>query len=321
MAENTNTLAGLLLLNDQNMSDIYPNDVLDAAPVMKLAHAQPASQGGTQHKYLKRITAAGAGFRKVARGIDNAAEEFDDITLNCELLDGSFDRDVAKARAYRKGVEAYLQRETGAALGSAMFQLERAMFQIGIAHQFYGLPLMEDYWETDSGQVIDVAGSGGRSIWLVRWGEDAVSVIAGNEGNLDLVVPSEDNIVRIEDSEDKPYSAYRTTLLGWFGLQVGSKYDVVRICNIDGSSGKKATDDLLYEGLSKFPSGRPANMIIMNRTSLKEVRENRTGTNPTGTPAPFPTDLDGIPIVTTDALSDSEALVNSSSSPATVTTA
>jgi hypothetical protein len=320
MSDNyTNTLAGLLLLNDANMRDIYPTNVLDDAPVIKAAHAQPASQGGTQHKYLRRMTAAGAGFRKIATGIDNAAEQFTDITVNCEILDGSFDRDVAEAKAYRKGVDAYLQRETGASLGSMFFALERALFNIGIATSFKGLPYMDDYLSTAGSQVVDVGGSGGKSVWMLRWAEDAVSVIAGNEGNMELIVPTEDNIVRVLDPATRPYSAYRTTLLGWFALQVGSTYDAVRICNLDGTSGKTLTDDMLYDALSRFPSGRQPNMIVMNRTALKELREARTGTNPTGTPAPRPTDLEGIPIVTTEALVSDETTVDESAASSVTT--
>ena len=43
----TNTLAGMLLLNDKNMADIYPTNVLDDAPVVRAMFAQPASKGGT----------------------------------------------------------------------------------------------------------------------------------------------------------------------------------------------------------------------------------------------------------------------------------
>jgi hypothetical protein len=54
MATNyTNTLAGLLVLNDQSLAAIYPNQVLDNAPVVQAAVAVPAS-AGTQHKFVKQ---------------------------------------------------------------------------------------------------------------------------------------------------------------------------------------------------------------------------------------------------------------------------
>ena len=323
MADNyTNTLAGLLMLNDANMADIYPSNVLDRAPVMAQALAVPASQGGTLHKYLRRKTAAGAGFRAIARGITNAAEQFEDISVVAELLDGSFDRDVALALGYRGGIEAYLQKETLAALKTMFFRLEEATFNLSVASAFKGLPYMADYWAKDLDQVVDAGGSGGKSVWLLRWAEDGVAVVAGNEGRINFTLPTDDQIVRITDSDSRPFSAYRTTLLGFYALQVGSKYDVARICNLDGTSGKTLTDDMLYNAVSRFEASRQPNMIVMNRTALKELREARTGTNPTGTPAPRPTDLEGIPIVTTDTLTNSEAEVTNTgeTSPTSVTT-
>jgi hypothetical protein len=323
MADNyTNTLAGLLQLNDANMADIYPTNVLDDAPVMASAFAQPASQGGTLHKYLRRKTAAGAGFRAIARGIVNAAEEFSDISVVCEILDGSFDRDVALALGYRGGINAYLQKETGAALKSLFFGLERSVFNLSVASSFKGLPYMADYWAKDLPQVVDAEGSGGKSVWLLRWAEDGVSMIAGNEGRMNFVLPDSDQIVRLVDSDNRPYSAYRTTLLGYFALQVGSTYDVARICNLDGTSGHTLDDDMIYDAISRFPAGRQPNMIVMNRTALKELRESRTATTPTGQAAPRPSDIEGIPIVVTDALATNEAAVpdSTSTSPTSVTT-
>lgn len=323
MADNyTNTLAGMLMLNDANMADIYPTNVLDDAPVMAQAFAQPASQGGTLHKYLRRKVAAGAGFRAIARGITNAAEQFEDISVTCELLDGSFDRDVALALAYRGGIGAYLQKETGSALKSLFFGLEQAVFNLSVASSFKGLPYMADYWAKDLPQVVDAGGSGGKSVWLLRWADDGVSMVAGNEGRMNFVLPESDQIVRLTDSDSRPYSAYRTTLLGYFGLQVGSTYDVVRICNLDGTSDDLLTDDLIYDALSRFPAGKQPNMIVMNRTALKELREGRTATTPTGQAAPRPADIEGIPIVVTDALGVAEAAVPDSTqtSPTSVTT-
>lgn len=323
MADNyTNTLAGLLMLNDANMADIYPSNVLDEAPVIAQANAQSASQGGTQHKYLRRKTAAGAGFRKIGKGITNAAEEFTDITVSCELLDGSFDRDVGLALGYKAGREAYLRKETLAGLKTMFYRLEESIFNLSVATSFKGLPYMDDYWADDLDQVVNAGGTGGKSVWVLRWAEDGVSVIAGNEGRVEFTLPDADNIVRVLDADSRPYSAYRQTLLGWYALQVGSKYDAARICNLDGTSGKTVTDDMLADAISKFRSGKGPNMIVMNRTALKELRESRTATNPSGAPALFPTEAFGIPIVPTDALSDSEAEVTATnvSSPTSVTT-
>ena len=317
---NTGTLAGLLMLNDQNMSAIYPTNVLDEAPVIRQAFAMPASQGGTLHKYLRRKTAAGAGFRVAGTGLTNAAEVFEDITVTCKYMDASITRDVQIAAGYKGGLSGYIAKETKAGLQAGMAALERAIFS-NVASGFDGLLQFSDYSTTDGAQVVDAGGAGGKSVWLLRWADDGVAVIAGNDGRIDMVW--DDNsptIVQVAGTGGGVYSAYRVTLGGWFGLQVGSIYDAARICNLDGTSDDLLTDDLLAAGISKFAATRQPNMIVMNRTALAELRDSRTATNPSGAPAPFPAEAFGIPIVVTDILGTSEATVNSTTTVTTATT-
>jgi hypothetical protein len=313
----TNTLAGMLLLNDQNLADIYPSEVLDDAPVVAKAIAIPASQG-TQHKYIRRNTAAGATFRLLNTGVNNAAEVFEDVTLNCKLLDASYTRDVGLAMAYKKGLSAYIQKETLGALKSAMYAIEYALFNNDKPTAFSGFGQFETLQDTDLGQVVSAGGAGGKSVYLLRWGEDAAAIVAGNEGRIDMIW--DDNsptIVQVVQTGSLVYSAYRVTLGGWFGLQLGSKYDAVRIANLDGTSDDLLTDDLISEAISKFPAARPPNMIVMNRTSLKELQQSRTATNPTGAPAPFPSEAFGVPIVVTDALGTGESTVDATTTTTT----
>jgi hypothetical protein len=320
MADNyTNTLAGLLKLNDANMADIYPSNVLDEAPVIAQAFAIPASQGGTLHNYLRRKTAAGAGFREIGTGVTNDAEVFEDISLVCKFLDPSFTRDVALAAGYRGGLSEYIRKETLRALKAGFAGLERSLFT-NVASGFNGLLQFSDYSITGGTQVVDAGGSGGKSVWLLRWAEDGVAVVAGNEGRMDMVWDDNSPTIVQVAASGGVYSGYRVTLGGYFGLQVGSTYDAARICNLDGTNDDLLDDDLLAEGISKFAAARQPNMIVMNRASLMELRQSRTATNPTGAPAPFPTEAFGIPIVVTDILPTNEAAVNTTTTPTTTST-
>jgi len=319
MATNyTNTLAGLLVLNDQNLAGIYPNQVLDNAPVVQAATAVPASNG-TQHKFIKAAVAAGATFRKINTGATNAASQFTDVTLNCEFLDASFTRDVALAAGFKGGLSNYIQKETGTSLRAAMYAIEQAIFNFDQATQFVGLPYMNDYADTDVGQIVDAGGAGGKSVWILRWAEDGVALVAGNEGRIDMQwVDESPTIVQVIDAlGTNVYSAYRVSLGMWLTLQVGSLYDVVRIANLDATSDDLLTDDVISDALAKFPAGHNPNMIVMNRTARKELQQSRTATNPTGAPAPFPMEAFGVPIVVTDALGDSEAEVDTSTTTTT----
>jgi hypothetical protein len=319
MADNTNTMAGLLALNDRNLSPIEASDILNTAPVVRALYAQKASQGGTTHKCQREATDPGVGFRLVNEGITNATGTFDIVTLTCALLDGSLTRDKAVALGYKDGPTAYMDKEGMKSLRASFFALEKALFQSNQNKQFTSLAGNEFFDAiTVDAQVINAGGSGGRSVWLLRSAEDGISMIAGNDGKIDMA--AEDATVLARDASNRAYTALHRSLLGWFNIQVGSKYDAVRICNLDGTSGHLLTDKLIGQGLVKAKVGMPYNMIVMSRTSLSELQDSRTATNPTGAPAPFPGESFGVPIIVTDGLSESESAINTTTTTTTTST-
>lgn len=319
MADNTNTMAGLLALNDRNLSPAEASDVLNTSPVVKALFTQKASQGGTTHKFQREATAPGVGFRLVNEGITNATGTFDIVTLTCALLDGSVTRDKGVALGFNAGPTAYMDREGVKSLRASFFALEQALFQSGQNKQFTSLagnPFFDQI--TADAQVINAGGSGGRSVWLLRSAEDGISMIAGNDGRIDMA--AEDATVLAYDSSSRAYTALHRSLLGWFNMQVGSKYDAVRIANLDGTTGHTLTDALIAQAIVKAKVGMPYTMIAMSRTSLAELQASRTATNPTGAPAPFPSEAFGLPIIVTDGLSEAESAINTTTTTTTTST-
>lgn len=316
---NTNDLAGLILLNNANASEAEISNILNQAPVIRRLFAQPASQGGTQHVFNRMLTEPGAGFRLVNEGITNAGGTFEQVTLACALLDASFSRDKAIALGYRKGPQAYMDKEGMASLAAAFFGIEKAIFRANLNKQFTGLP-GNAYFDaiTVDSQVVDAGGNGGRSVWLLRSAENGVSLIAGNEGNVSM--DTEDATVVAYDASDRPFTALHRSILGYFGLQVGSQYDAARIANIDGTTSHKLTDKLIAQALSKFKAGMMPTLIALSRTSLFELQDSRTAVNPTGAPAPIPTEAFGIPIEVTDAIPEDEAALNTTTTTTTTST-
>ena len=188
---------------------------------------------------------------------------------------------------------------------------------------FVGLPYTEQLSDQDLQVVVAGTGSSNanKSVYLLRSSDDGVAIVAGNEGRISMDW-SDDNptVVSVLDAGGiNRYSAYRNTILAYFGLQVGGTYDSVRIANLDGTSDDLLTDDLIAEALMKFPAGKGPNMICMNRACLKELQNSRTATNPTGAPAPFPAEAFGVPIIVTDALLSTEPVVNSTTGTTTTT--
>jgi hypothetical protein len=318
MSESTNTMAGLLALNDRNLSPAEASDILNQAPVVRALFTQKASQGGTTHKFQREATDPGVGFRLVNEGITNGTGTFDIVTLTCALLDGSLTRDKAVALGYKDGPQAYMDKEGTKSLRASFFALEKALFQSGQNKQFTSLagnPFFDAI--TVDSQVITAGGSGGRSVWLLRSAEDGISMIAGNDGRIDMA--AEDATVLATDASNRQYTGLHRSLLGWFNIQVGSKYDAVRIANLDGTTGHLLTDALIAQAIVKAKVGMPFTHCVMSRTSLYELWNSRTATNPTGKEAEIPGSVFGIPVVVTDGLAENEAALNTTTTTTTTT--
>ena len=130
--------------------------------------------------------------------------------------------------------------------------------------------------------------------------------VAGQNGNLSV---DDSVVIRAAGATTGTYPAYYTPIHAWMCLQIGGAYSVGRICNLTAQAGKTLTDALLAQCLATFPASRPPTHWAMNRRSLFQLQAARTATNSTGAPAPIPTESFGIPIVVTDAIVSTEAIL------------
>jgi len=310
MADSYQTLTDLLKINDQNLADIEVTDLLDDAPFMA-ALAADESSNGTKHEYTKETGAPVVGFRSPNAGRENSKSTDTLVSVDLKIIDASFAVDKALAIAYKRGSDAFVAREGKRHLKAAFFAAEK-QFLNGTGGDADGFTGLADALGLASAMTLNAEGSAadtGSSVYLVRTNADGVdcTAIAGQEGQ---IVMGETVEQRLSDADGKQYTGLYTDISGWLGLQVGSAHSVGRIVNLTEESGKGLTDDLIYEALSLFPASRQPNLIVMNRRSLKQLRQSRTATNATGAPAPRPTDVDGIPIVTTDAIASTEAILS-----------
>ena len=236
------------------------------------------------------------------------------MTDTLKILDGSFAVDKALADAYQNGgADAYLLKELIRTMRQKLFAAESQVIN-GVNSDAGGFVGLRDDAQLNAlaDTMVVEAGTAGTtadvqtSVYLVRSGDDDVAVIAGNDGNFDV---AEEPVV-IEKvvnpgTDNKVYPAYYTAVCGHMGLQYGGAFSAARLCNVETA----LTDDDIYNALSQFPASRPPTHIAMNRTALKLLRNSRTATNATGTGAPFPTEVEGIPIVVSDAVTSTEAIV------------
>lgn len=261
---------------------------------------------GTNYKTLVRTGLPTVGFRNVNEGAAASGSTYENRLVETFVLNPRFEADKAIADAFEDGWEAYLAREAAGQMEAALRALA-SQFYYGRASDAKGFPgLIDSYDATNC--VVDAGGTTattGSSVWMVKFGPSDISWVLGQNGGLSI---DEVRLESITDNSSNRYTAYVQELLAYVGLQVGSVNSCVRIKKLTADSGKGLTDDLIYDGLSKFPAGVIPDVMFMSRRSLKQLRESRTATNATGAPAPMPRDVEGVPIAVTDALINTEAL-------------
>ena len=251
MPDSLPTLADLVKINDQNLADIDVSDLLDRAPFMGALFAQPSSNG-TDHKYVKEITAPVVGFRAPNEGRDLSKSGDELVTVSLKILDATNGCDVAIADAYKRGgPEAYVARENLRHLRAAFFHAEK-QFINGTGNEADGFQGFTDVFSTlVLDNVIDAGGSADlerTSVYLVRTGEDACSAVFNDdaEGGIQM----KDTVVTpLIDATGKTFPAYYTPITGWIGLQIGALLDVARIANIGKTAGNENTARVIVHGV------------------------------------------------------------------------
>jgi hypothetical protein len=310
-AQYNNSLAGLLRINDANLSDVEASDLIQPTDLIKILPFITSSRG-SQHSWSVRTTAPGVSFRELNAGVTNLAAKEKTVTANLTLLDASFHRDKATLLNPKMTRDQYMQRESMISLNQALATLEYVFIRGATyaAGGFYGLADILDLW---GNMGVDVGGEGGTRVYMLCLAEDKIAgVIGGNQpGTEGRVEVSEPYAVSVDDGTGKLFGAWRSDITGWFGLQIAGSYAGAVAFNIDGTSGKGVDDDLLAEMYSAFPTAFRGNVnaILMSRVGLKQLRDSMV-TDLIPSPA-FPTFWGGagrqIPIVASDAINDAEA--------------
>jgi hypothetical protein len=256
-------------------------EVLNSAPLVSRLPISDTADGSSTHKYTKYTQAPVVGFRSENAGRDYSHSVDTIVSVNCSILDWSWRVDHAIAQSWRQGPQDLIAREGLRHLGAALYKLEQQII--------YG---------TDA----TLGDSSGFAGFLQSTDLDAVLVSPAANG---LVVG--DTIVT--EANDGNYPVFYTPGNMLAGLQLGGKYSIGRICNLNASdSGAQLDDDKISDLLSAFPSGMAPDFLVMNRDRLKELQQSRTATNPTGAPSPFPSSAFGVPIIVTEALVNTEAV-------------
>jgi len=296
-----------------DLSGLETSEVRAAAPVIAALPAIPASNG-TMHKQSVMTQLPVTGFRteNAGRDFDHSVDRID--TVDLKILDWSWavDKAVADSSRLAGGREQYIAREGMRHIRSAMWKLEQQWIY-GTANDAAGFNGLTDSLNLNAladDMVVDAGGttaSTASSVFLIRRNSAECGLVYKGDGAVELGQTVVQNFI---DGSSKNYPAYYTPGCGWFAGFFGSLYSVARIVNLTEDSGKGLTDDLIYQALERFPAGHAPDMMIMNRRSQFQLRASRTATNATGAPSPIVDSVAGVPILTTDAVISTEALVS-----------
>lgn len=302
MADTLPTLENLIRINDANALDLGLSDLLMNANLLRNMYAMPASNG-TQHKYLKRTTAPSAGKRAVNDGLDRTFGADTIVTLDLGFFDSDHIVDVANAKGYTKGGAAgFIAREVPSHVQALFWKVELDV----IADFAAAIPLSGNAMFVNGGAA---SGSVNSSVYAIRSnGEKEVAIVIGNDGEVSV---GETATALTQGANDKTLTVYVTPINSYAKAQIGSVYSLARLGNLDATS-NKLTDAKLASLINLAPADRPFTHLVMNRRSLGQLQASRTATNPSGAPAPFPEEAFGIPIVVTDAITSTEAIVAAS---------
>lgn len=308
MADAYMTSANVVNFNKVDM-DLMLSDVLDQAPLVAVLAARAAKSN--TFTYTKKTANPSVGFRDINDGVENTKGTYTQVTNNLKFIDASFAMDEAAALVDERGVDHVMAIEAMAHLSQAMAEIEEQVFYGtgNLAAGFSGLANQTNLDGLADAQVVGAGGTTantGSSVWLIRTGEEDLELLWGNQGEITI---GERTRVERAGSATGRFWALAHSIHGWCGLKIGGVYSAVRIANLTADAGKGLTDALISQALERFPANKGPQYIAMNRRSLGQLQRSRTATTPTGAPAPFPQEAFGVPIVVTDRIASTEALL------------
>lgn len=263
---------------------------------------------GLNYKTLIRTGLPTVSFRNANQGAAAQKGTYENRLIETYIFNPRWEADKAVADRHEDGAAAFISIEAAGIMEAAFQHLATQFYYgVGTGGDAKGFPGLLASLDTTN-MVVDAGGTTantGSSVWAVKFGPRDVGWVYGADGSLALSEVSE---ARILDASSNPYTAYVQEMLAYPGLQVASTRSVARIRKLTEDSGKGLTDSLIAKLLNKFPAGYVPDVLLMSRRSLEQLRSSRTATNERGEPAPIPTSAFNIPIATTDAIKDTEAL-------------
>lgn len=316
------TLLDIAKLNGNDASVGLIEENIRVVPEMQVFPMRSPIRG-TSYMTGVRTGVPTVGFRAAGAGSTPVKSTFKKQLVECFIIDAQVIVDKAVADAFEDGAPAYQAIEASGVTQGALRGVGSQIFY-GVAHDAKGFPGLKAFLPkagtTLAGDALVVNAAGttaatASSVYAVKFGMQDAILVPGNGMSLELGDWRTQTIADPADAS-KFLTAYVNGLTGWIGLQLGNENCARRICNLTADTGKGLTDALLAQLLATFPTGMMPDAIFMSRRSRTQLQLARTvvlqgqgKVRPDQSAvAPIPTEYDGVPIVATDSILNTDAL-------------
>lgn len=276
---------------------------------------------GTSYTTGIRTGLPTVGFRGANAGVATSKSTFKKSLIECFILASQIQVDKAVADAHEDGAEALKMIEGSGVMQAALKRIGSQVWY-GTASDASGFPGLKAFLPaagvTSAGDKLCINATGttattASSVYAVKFGVKDVQMVFGAGAAFGL---GDWRIQTVKDANSLDFEAYVAALTAWVGMQIGSENSARRIYNLTAETGKGLTDALLAELLATFPVGHRPDAIFASRRSLGQLQADRVVTlfgtgkdRPNQAKvAPYPTEFEGIPIVPTDSILNTDAI-------------
>lgn len=296
------TLLDIAKLNGSDPLAGLIDETMKATPEVQLGYARPID--GTIFETSVRTSLPRGSFRKANDGAPTSGSGYEKREFNARLFNPRWECDKGVALAHSDGPEAFIALEADAKMKGAFLDLaEQFYYGTKAVYGTDGFPGLHEQYNT--ALTVDAGGGvNGTSVWAVKWGPQYTAWLWGNKGQISMEDLREESLTGPNGNR---FTAYVQEILSYVGLQLGNKYSAGRIKGVKDADGYRLTDNHMFKLLGKFPAAYKPDAFLMTTNALELLRSSRTATNNTGTPAPTPTDVGGVPIFATEAIADDES--------------
>jgi hypothetical protein len=279
---------------------------------------------GLHYETLVRVTNPVVGFRNANQPAKVVASQYTNRLTSTYILNPRWQCDKAVADGSEDGPDAYIADEAIAIMEASMQWLGKQFYYgrgataggVGQGNDPKGFPGLIDAvkYQYSAGGTPGGGATNGpdgvpmcTSVFFVKFGPTDVQWVYGANGLLQIPDKRVETIY-IPDPDNGgalgPVDGYVQSLLARPGVQIGSTRSIFRIPFITAETGHTLTDNMLYTAQSMML--KQPDVCFMHPYALNQLRASRTTFNPSGMPAPVPTETNGIPIIPTRSISLTE---------------